>query len=292
MKDLFELESFNEPVPENLMIVDCLNLSFRYKHKKQFEFAADYLRTITSLAKSYGAKHVVLLADKGKSSFRKEVFPEYKGNREEKYANQSQEEAEEAQAFFEGYEKALELAQTAYPLLRLKGVEADDLAAYIVDKVHLDYKNVWLISSDKDWDLLLKHNVHRFSFVTRREYTLENFFEEHGCDNPQEYVSVKALQGDDGDNIPGINGVGIKRAYALVKEHGSVLDLADKLPLPGKQKFIAELNTAGQAFIYRNLELVDLVSMCSTAIIHPDATNLEKANKFILDHLDYGGDEL
>ncbi len=289
MKGIFELEAFSEPtvVPENLMLVDCLNLSFRYKHKKQFDFAADYLRTITSLAKSYGAKHVVLLADKGKSQFRKEIFPEYKGNREALYANQTEQEEEEARAFFEGYEKALELAQRTYPMVRLKGVEADDLAAYIVSKVHLDYKNVWLISSDKDWDLLLKHNVHRFSFVTRKEYTLENFFDEHGCDTPEEYCSIKALQGDAGDNIPGIDGIGTKRAYTLVKQYGSSLNIADSIPLEGKQQFVKNLNTAGSDFIYRNIELVDLVSMCGTAIACPDPDNLTIVDTFIKENLDY-----
>jgi 5'-3' exonuclease len=294
MKGIFELDAFNEPIveTENLMIVDCLNLSFRYKHKKQFDFAADYLRTLTSLAKSYGAKHVVLLADKGKSSLRRELYPEYKGNREELYANQTDEEKEEAAAFFEGYEKALELCSTVYPLLRLKGVEADDLAGYIVKSVHLNYKNVWMISSDKDWDLLLKHNVHRFSFVTRKEYTLENFFEEHGCDSPEQYIGVKALQGDPGDNIPGVPGVGIKRAYSLIKEHGTLLELVDKLPLEGKQQFVKNVNAAGESFLLRNLMLVDLSAMASTAIIHPDKENMITVNNFIKTNLEYEEEDL
>ena len=294
MKDIFELDAFNEPVvlPENLLIVDCLNLSFRYKHKKQFDFAADYLRTISSLAKSYGAKHVVLLADKGKSSFRREIYPEYKGNREALYANQTEQEAEEAAAFFEGYEKALDLCKTVYPVLRLKGVEADDLAAYLVGKVHLNYKNVWLVSSDKDWDLLLKHNVHRFSFVTRREYTLENFFEEHGCDSPEQYIGVKALQGDAGDNIIGVPGIGIKRAYSLIKEHESLLELIDKLPLQGKQQFISNLNAAGEELLLLNLMLVDLVAMSATAIAHPDENNINVVNDYIRENLEFEEEDL
>jgi hypothetical protein len=52
MKGIFELDEmqgFDDPC-ENLVLVDCLNLAFRYKHKGQTDFAADYLRTITSLA--------------------------------------------------------------------------------------------------------------------------------------------------------------------------------------------------------------------------------------------------
>ena len=43
-----------------LMIVDALNLAFRYKHSGATDFAEDYLRTVVSLQKSYKAKKVIL----------------------------------------------------------------------------------------------------------------------------------------------------------------------------------------------------------------------------------------
>lgn len=287
MREIFELDQFSAPEPErnNLMIVDCLNLSFRYKHRGMPDFAGEYLATINSLAKSYGARTVILTADKGKSTFRKEILPEYKDNRKAAYENQTEEEKEKARLFFEGYERALELAEQKYPLIRMKGVEADDLSAYIVKNYSDDYEHVWLISSDADWDLLLSDKVSRFSFATRREYTLPNFFEEHECDNPEQYVSIKALRGDSGDGIPGIYGVGAKRAYNLVREHGSAMDLYDALPLPGKQVTIQNINNFKEN-ILRNLQLVDLLSFCEDAIAHPDPeNNLDFIRDFCGDNL-------
>lgn len=276
MRGLFELDEIaNAPERENLMLVDCLNLSFRYMHRGQTDFAGDYLRTISSLAKSYGAKTVILLADKGKSSFRLELHPGYKGDRAEKYKDQTEEEKQRFIEFFEGYERALEIASNTYPLIRFDKVEADDLAAYIVKHYSDKYKHTWLISSDADWDLLLSDKVSRFSFVSRKEYTVDNFYDERGCDNPEQFVSVKALQGDSGDSIQGISGVGVKRAYNLVRTYGSAMDLVDALPLSGKGVTIGNINESGD-LIMLNLQLVDLLSWCEDAIAHPDPENLEK----------------
>lgn len=286
MKGIFELDEmqgYDDPC-DNLMLVDCLNLAFRYKHKGQFDFAADYLRTIASLAKSYKAGKVILLADKGSSAYRKHTHPGYKGDRAERYANQTEEEKEKAQKFFEGYERALELVQKQYNLLRYEKVEADDLAALIVKDHASKFNHVWLISSDADWDLLLRDNVSRFSFVTRKEYTLENFYDEHGCDNPVDYVSIKVLMGDKGDSVDGVPSIGIKRAYGLVREYGSAVDLLDLLPLPGKQKFIENLNSSVE-LISRNYELMDLLTYCEDAISYPNRDNLTEIKTFLEEYL-------
>lgn len=285
-KNLFELDGVQEemdrPVENNLMIVDGLNLSFRYKHRGQSDFGADYLKTVRSLAKSYSAADTIVLSDYKGSSFRKELHPEYKGNRKEKYKNQSEEEKAQAAAFFKGFEECLELCSQVFPVIKLKGVEADDLAAYISKhpKILEKYDNVWLISTDVDWDLLMTPTVHRFSYVTRREYTLDNFYEDHGADDPIQFISSKCLQGDTGDNIFGVAGIGVKKAYNLVREYGDVLDIIDQIPLPGKQKFIAELNNSSD-LLYLNLQLVDLNTFCMEAINHPDQNNINIINEVI-----------
>lgn len=286
MKGLFELDEFSNvgEEPQNLMLVDCLNLAFRYKHRGQTDFAADYLRTISSLAKSYGAKKVVLLADKGSSSYRKKLLPTYKGGRAEKYALQTEEEKQKAKEFFDGYERALELCSSSYPLLRLSKVEADDLAAFLVKRYRDSFEHIWLITSDQDWDLLLGDTVSRFSFVTRKEYTMENFYEYHGCDTPEQYVSIKALQGDDGDSVQGVPSVGVKRAYNLVREYGSALDIYASIPLAGKQQFVQNINNSGE-LILTNYSLMDLLAFCEDAIADPDPNNIELINQFCEEHL-------
>jgi 5'-3' exonuclease len=275
-----ELDEYvNTPEKDNLILIDALNFAFRYKHRGRTDFAADYLRTVSSFSKSYGGADVVLLADKKYSKYRKNLDEGYKGDRKNKYKDQTAEEKEQVEAFFEGYEKALELAQTQYPMLRIEYVEADDLAAYIVKEHSHKYTHTWLISSDGDWDLLLRPDVSRFSFVTRKEYTIDNFYDLHGCDSPEEYISIKVLQGDSGDSVVGIEGVGAKRAYNLVKEYGSAMDIFSSIPLDGKQKFVERINSSGD-LILLNYELMDLLAFCEDAIVFPDNNNMDMVEEF------------
>ena len=194
------------------LIVDALNLAFRWKHQGRTDFRYDYQKTVQSLASSYGCNEVIIAADWGSSSYRKELYPDYKQNRKEKFAEQSEEEKIAFEEFFEEFEATLEILAEDYILLRYKGVEADDVAAHLVKhKNAYDLENIWLVSSDRDWDLLIQDTVSRFSYVTRKEVTLENWSQHYDV-QPEEYISLKCLTGDKGDNVPGIPGIGPKRA--------------------------------------------------------------------------------
>lgn len=243
----------NQYPADSIMLVDALNLSFRWKHKKQRNFAADYLRTIDSLANSYGCSQILVCADKGSSTYRRNLYPEYKANRKEKFAQQTPEEAQEFLEFMEDYEQALELVAEVYPVIRYQGVEADDIISVITRSIP---NHVWIVSTDKDLDQLISNRTSRFSYITRKEITIENFRETYGCD-VEEYISIKVLQGDAGDNVKGIEGVGPKRALALIRQFGSAFDIYDAIPLPGKLKYIQAVNQA-QDTILLNYKLMDL----------------------------------
>jgi len=56
--------SLGDPAPVgNLLIVDSLNIAFRWKHQGVTDFKHDYVRTVESLAKSYNAGTIVIAAD-------------------------------------------------------------------------------------------------------------------------------------------------------------------------------------------------------------------------------------
>jgi len=250
------MDEFDDIEQNNLLIVDSLNYAFKYKHKGTKGFAASMVRDIASFGSSYKAKDIIVLGDGG-SYYRKNLYPEYKANRVYK-----EEDKTAFEEFLEEYNKGLGLCK--YPVLKFKGVEADDIAAYLVDKLHTTYDNIWLLSTDKDWDLLLKANVHRFSYINRKEVYITSFEEQYGYP-PEMHISVKVLQGDTGDNIPGIAGIGQKRAYQLIREYSSAYDIYSALPLPGNQKFINELNNSGD-LILRNYDLMDLMDTYDIAI--------------------------
>jgi len=56
---------------KTLMIVDALNLAFRFYHNKTTNFVSQYIKTVESLATSYQAGNVIIAADQGSSSYRK-----------------------------------------------------------------------------------------------------------------------------------------------------------------------------------------------------------------------------
>jgi 5'-3' exonuclease len=264
MKGIFELEMAQEPKGNNIMIVDSLNLAFRYKHTKRRDFAEDYYKTVKSLAKSYRASKIILTCDWGKSSYRKELYPEYKADREVKVAAQTEEEKQDFQDFFEDYEKAMEYCKDSFTILKYKGVEADDIAAYLTHYIFKgNSEDIWLISSDKDWDLLLMPNVHRFSYVTRKEYMLENWDEYYEYPHNMA-LDIKVLVGGK-DNVTGIPGVGPKRAHTLLKQYGDAFNIYDNMPIPGKAVYIKNTNEFGEN-ILRNMELIDKITYCKEAI--------------------------
>lgn len=252
----------------NLVIIDGLNLGFRFQSQAGKSFASSYLNTVQSFAKSYSARDTIILSDKGKSIYHTNLHPEYKKAREDKRAAMTQEEVAKQKVFFEQFNESLELCKTVLPVFVHRGVEADNMAGVIVN-IALEfgnYDNIWLISTDGDWDTLLQPKVKRFSYKTRREYTVDTMYEEHGVDSVEQFISLKAVMGDPGDSINGVDGIGQKRGYGLLREYGSALDLVDALPIPGKQVFIQNLNKSGD-LILRNLALVDLPSFSADALI-------------------------
>jgi len=259
--------SFNEKINEgdSTIIVDALNQAFRWKHQGRTDFRYEYERTVESLAQSYHCKKVLITADWGSSNYRKNISPEYKQNRKEKIAQQSEEEQLQFEDFIAEFEETLGVLREKYPVLRYKGVEADDIAAHLVkNRDNYALGTIWLVSSDKDWDLLIQENVSRFSYVTRKEITLENWSQHYEV-TPEEYISLKCLTGDKGDNVPGIPGIGPKRALGLIREFGDALNIYDACPIPGKYKYIESLNENYEQII-QNYELMDLVTYCDDAI--------------------------
>lgn len=263
-KSFRDLNYISKKDYNNLMIVDGLNLAFRFKHANKRDFAVEYLKLVQSLATSYEAKDIIILSDGG-STYRKDIYTKYKANREELRASQTEEEAQAFLDFLNDFDKALELLAKYYKVFKFKGVEADDIAAYLVNKLDLMYEHTWLISSDKDWDLLVSATVSRFSYRTRKETTIDNW-SEHYMYNPEDHISIKVLMGDKGDNVPGVDGIGEKRAYTILRQYGpTAFDVYDALPISSKYKYMHNLNDFSDQILV-NYQLMDLKTYAEEAI--------------------------
>ena len=245
-----------------VLVVDALNLGFRWKHQNRTDFSEDYIKTVNSLANSYKCGTVIITCDKGSSKYRKGIYPEYKLDRKERYEKQTEQEKQAFQDFYNEMHYTLRCLEETSTVLQYDGVEADDIAAYL--SANLSASQIWLISSDRDWDLLIKDNVSRFSYVNRKETTADNWRETHEFPI-EDYITIKCLTGDSGDNIPGIPGIGPKRAATLVSQYGTLFDIYDACPIDSKYKYIQSLNEHKEVLL-RNFELMDLLAYANEAI--------------------------
>ena len=268
---------------DNLMIVDGLNIAFRWRYKKVPYYTNDYVKTVESLAKSYNCGNIIVLADGG-SVYRKNLFPEYKANRKEKYKDQTDSEKKEFEVFMAEFANAFKrIEDKGHLVIRQGGLEADDLAAWIVGKKEdFGIGDIWLISSDKDWDLLIQDGVSRFSTVTRKEITVDNW-DEHYDFEPEHFLTFKCLAGDAGDNVPGISGIGPKRATQLIEQYGYLYDIYNSCPIDSKYKFIQSLNENADQLLL-NAELMDLESYSEQALIE-SGMDLEDLSSNVKEYL-------
>jgi DNA polymerase-1 len=271
--DLADLQETNYDVYKNLLLIDANNLSYRWLQRANYNsFREDFRRTIQSLAKSYEAKRTIVCFDFGKSYYRMELLEEYKGTRKKPDTE------EEQKRYDEFFDVLNALPDELYEeTLKFRGVEADDLLAWITQNLSKDYEHTWIVSSDKDLIQLVSNNVSVFNIFGRKEITVASLKETLDI-NPEEFMLSRIIEGDKSDNIIGIDGIGPKRAQALAKEYKTLENLVAALPIKGKSKYIQNLN-AGKDTLIRNEKLINLKAHCIKAI------QLGKDGNDILDEL-------
>lgn len=258
--DLADLQEPDYSTYNNLMIVDANNLSYRWLQRVNYaSFDVDFIRTIQSLAKSYEASRTIVCFDFGKSYYRMDMHEEYKGTRKKP---QDEDEIKKYEEFFAVLNALPD--QLDDEVLKFRGVEADDILAWITQNISDRYDHTWIISSDRDLYQLIDENVSIFNIFGRKEVTLQTLQEDFNVD-PSEYMLSRIIEGDKSDNILGIDGIGPKRAQALAREYKTLDSLLEALPLKGRSKYIQNLN-AGHDKLLRNEKLINLKKYCEEAI--------------------------
>lgn len=101
-------------------------------------------------------------------------------------------------------------------------MEADDLAAILTERFVSQGKMVHLITRDKDWLQIVQSGVIWEDHKTRECVSLETFEAKTGFNHPLKFLDAKALEGDMGDNLPGVDGIGAVKAKQLIDCFGSV----------------------------------------------------------------------
>jgi len=258
--DLADLQAPDYSTYNNLMIVDANNLSYRWLQRPNYaSFGADFIRTVQSLSKSYEAARTIVCFDFGKSYYRMDMHDEYKGTRKKP---QEEEEIKKYEEFFAVLNDLPD--QLDEEVLKFRGVEADDILAWITQNISDKYDHTWIVSSDRDLYQLIDDNVSIFNIFGRKEVTIQTLREDFEV-TPDEYMLSRIIEGDKSDNILGIEGIGPKRAQALAREYKTLDTLLKALPIKGRSKYIQNLN-AGHDQLVRNEKLINLKKYCVDAI--------------------------
>ena len=175
-----------------------------------------FLRSIAAVIRKHKPTRCVIVFDgKGGSVRRKRMYPNYKANRANKTAfNRYKEFAsleDEQQSMKRQFGRMIEYLQ-CLPIttLAIDNIEADDAIAYIANEIFTEQENkVTIVSTDRDFLQLVNNRISVWSPIKKKMYTPNIMREEFGID-AKNYLLYRALTGDKSDNIPGINGVGLK----------------------------------------------------------------------------------
>ena len=272
--DLADLQEPDYSTYNNLLIIDANNLSYRWLQRPNYaSFGADFIRTIQSLSKSYEASRTIVCFDFGKSYYRMNMHEEYKGTRKKP---QEEEEIKKYEDFFAVLNSLPD--DLDEEVLKFRGVEADDILAWITQNVSDRYNHTWIVSSDRDLYQLVDENISIFNIFGRKEVTLQTMAEDFEV-SPSEYMLSRIIEGDKSDNILGIEGIGPKRAQGLAKEYKTLDNLLAALPLKGRAKYIQNLN-ASKDLLIKNEKMINLKAYNEAAL------NASKEPELVYDKLE------
>ncbi len=154
----------------------------------------------------------VCVFDASRITFRQDIYPEYKMNRTETPAD----------LLAQGVMIRDGLAQMEIPVLCVPGVEADDVIATLAHQNTSTQTRV--ITSDKDLMQLVSDRVFLYDGMKAHDIRANDVLEKFGV-RPDQVIDVQSLMGDSTDNVPGVRGIGPKKASELINQFGSLDNL-------------------------------------------------------------------
>jgi len=220
---------------DHILVIDAMNMLIRsFSLLKAMNPSGTHIGGLVGFLRSLGyvtrifdpTRVVVVWDGKGGSGNRQNIDPNYKAQRATARITHwglydTREEEQEALINqllrVQDYLDCLPLQQIV-----MEKLEADDIIAYLAKQADGNNKKVTIVSSDKDFLQLVNNNIEVYAPVKKKTFDKTNIIEELKV-LPRNYNVVKALLGDNSDNLAGVKGLGIK---TIVKEFP---DLVNKL---------------------------------------------------------------
>ncbi|QOR36446.1 DNA polymerase I [Clostridium sp. 'deep sea'] len=218
---------------KKLVLIDGHSLAFRafYALPLSMQTASGiftnasygFTSMLKKIYKDIQPDYIIVAFDKSKTTFRNEIFADYKGTR-----GKMPDELHEQIEYIEQLLDAHNIKQ-----IKLEGYEADDIIGTIskVAEQKGDIQTI-IITGDRDLYQLVDKNT--AVYYTKKgisdidEMNLNAIKTKYGI-TPQQLIDVKALMGDKSDNIPGVPGVGEKTALKLITEYHNIEEVYNNI---------------------------------------------------------------
>lgn len=197
--------------------------------------------------------HVLVAFDAGKTTFRTELFADYKAGRAK-----TPDEFREQFPYIRDMLGALGIA-----FYELEHYEADDIIGTLdkmAERTELPF-DVTIVSGDKDLIQLTDANtvveISKKGVAEFEEFTPAYLMDKMGL-MPEQFIDLKALMGDKSDNIPGVTKIGEKTGLKLLHEYGSLEGIYQHVDSfkPSKMKENL-LHDKEQAFLSKTLATIN-----------------------------------
>ena len=173
-----------------------------------------FFRNIHYILKHYTPGYLVAAMDSKTKTFRHDFYPEYKATR-----NKTPEDLHAQIPMIWDILKAMGI-----PILQCDGYEADDIIATVATLCKEQGRACRILSGDKDLMQLVNSSTQILKPDTSQAWKVtgpEGVYAEWGV-KPEQLLDLLALYGDTADNIPGVQGVGVKTASKLLNEYNDL----------------------------------------------------------------------
>ncbi len=195
-----------------------------------------FMNSLLDVIKREKPDHLAVAFDKGGSTMRYDIFPEYKAHREA-----TPDAIKIAVPYIQELLKAMHI-----PIIEVAGFEADDLIGTIAKQAEKENFKVFMVTPDKDFAQLVSENIFMYKPARMGNgieiWGVPEVLEKFGIERPEQVIDFLGMMGDAADNIPGLPGVGEVTAKKFLKEYGSMENLlanTDKLKGAIKDKIEA-----------------------------------------------------
>lgn len=156
--------------------------------------------------------------DASRKTFRNDIYPEYKANRTDTPPD-----------LITQLHITIDLLNSiGLPVLQVKGIEADDVIATLATQNCQLHDKTRIITSDKDMMQLVSDCVYIYDGMKNMEIYAPGVFDKFGV-RPDQVIDVQSLMGDSSDNVPGVRGVGPKKAAELIVRFETLENLYENL---------------------------------------------------------------